>query len=378
MKNDPTNILLSELISRKSITPNDSGCQEIISKRLASIGFNCERMVFGDVTNLWARKGDERPVLCFAGHTDVVPPGPRVEWKSDPFVPTISKGNLYGRGAADMKSGVAAMVIAVENFFSKHSNYKGSIAFLITSDEEGLAELGTKKVIQTLLTRKETIDYCVIGEPTSSAILADTIRIGRRGSLTGKLTVFGIQGHVAYPQLASNPIRLSSQLISELLRIEWDKADENFPATSFEIVEIKSSSGTTNVIPGKLQAIFNFRYSPQRNHKDIKKQIKAILKKYKFNYDLEWNLSGEPFLTKKGSLVSVTKQAILESMGIETKLSTAGGTSDGRFIAPLGVEVVELGPVNASIHKINEHVALTDPPQLAKIYLRIAELLLVE
>ena len=378
MKNDPTNILLSELISRKSITPNDSGCQEIISKRLASIGFNCEQMVFGDVTNLWARKGDEKPVLCFAGHTDVVPPGPRVEWKSDPFIPTISKGNLYGRGAADMKSGVAAMVIAVENFFSKHSNYKGSIAFLITSDEEGVAELGTKKVIQTLLTRKETIDYCMIGEPTSSTTLADTIRIGRRGSLTGKLTVFGIQGHVAYPQLASNPIRLSSQLISELLSIEWDKADENFPATSFEIVEIKSSSGTTNVIPGKLQAIFNFRYSPQRNHKDIKKQIKAILKKYKFNYDLEWNLSGEPFLTKKGNLVSVTKQAILENIGIETKLSTAGGTSDGRFIAPLGVEVVELGPVNASIHKINEHVALTDPPQLAKIYLRIAELLLVE
>jgi len=378
MKNDPTNILLSELISRKSITPNDSGCQEIISKRLASIGFNCEQMVFGDVTNLWARKGDEKPVLCFAGHTDVVPPGPRVEWKSDPFIPTISKGNLYGRGAADMKSGVAAMVIAVENFFSKHSNYKGSIAFLITSDEEGAAKLGTKKVIQTLLTRKETIDYCVIGEPTSSATLADTIRIGRRGSLTGKLTVFGIQGHVAYPQLASNPIRLSSQLISELLSIEWDKADRNFPATSFEIVEIKSSSGATNVIPGKLQAIFNFRYSPQRNHKDIKKQIKAILKKYKFNYDLEWNLSGEPFLTKKGNLVSVTKQAILENIGIETKLSTAGGTSDGRFIAPLGVEVVELGPVNASIHKINEHVALTDPPQLAKIYLRIAELLLVE
>ena len=378
MKNDPTNILLSELISRKSITPNDSGCQEIISKRLASIGFNCEQMVFGDVTNLWARKGDEKPVLCFAGHTDVVPPGPRVEWKSDPFIPTISKGNLYGRGAADMKSGVAAMVIAVENFFSKHSNYKGSIAFLITSDEEGVAELGTKKVIQTLLTMKETIDYCIIGEPTSSATLADTIRIGRRGSLTGKLTVFGIQGHVAYPQLASNPIRLSSQLISELLSIEWDKADRNFPATSFEIVEIKSSSGTTNVIPGKLQAIFNFRYSPQRNHKDIKKQIKAILKKYKFNYDLEWNLSGEPFLTKKGSLVSVTKQAILENIGIETKLSTAGGTSDGRFIAPLGVEVVELGPVNASIHKINEHVALADPPQLAKIYLRIAELLLVE
>ena len=378
MKNDPTNILLSELISRKSITPNDSGCQEIISKRLASIGFNCEQMVFGDVTNLWARKGDEKPVLCFAGHTDVVPPGPRVEWKSDPFIPTISEGNLYGRGAADMKSGVAAMVIAVENFFSKHSNYKGSIAFLITSDEEGAAELGTKKVIQTLLTRKETIDYCMIGEPTSSTTLADTIRIGRRGSLTGKLTVFGIQGHVAYPQLASNPIRLSSQLISELLSIEWDKADENFPATSFEIVEIKSSSGTTNVIPGKLQAIFNFRYSPQRNHKDIKKQIKAILKKYKFNYDLEWNLSGEPFLTKKGSLVSVTKQAILENIGIETKLSTAGGTSDGRFIAPLGIEVVELGPVNASIHKINEHVALADPPQLAKIYLRIAELLLVE
>ena len=378
MKNDPTNILLSELISRKSITPNDSGCQEIISKRLASIGFNCEQMVFGDVTNLWARKGDEKPVLCFAGHTDVVPPGPRVEWKSDPFIPTISKGNLYGRGAADMKSGIAAMVIAVENFFSKHSNYKGSIAFLITSDEEGAAELGTKKVIQTLLTRKETIDYCMIGEPTSSTTLADTIRIGRRGSLTGKLTVFGIQGHVAYPQLASNPIRLSSQLISELLSIEWDKADENFPATSFEIVEIKSSSGTTNVIPEKLQAIFNFRYSPQRNHKDIKKQIKAILKKYKFNYDLEWNLSGEPFLTKKGSLVSVTKQAILENIGIETKLSTAGGTSDGRFIAPLGIEVVELGPVNASIHKINEHVALADPPQLAKIYLRIAELLLVE
>ncbi|MBH18242.1 MAG: succinyl-diaminopimelate desuccinylase [Gammaproteobacteria bacterium] len=378
MKNDPTNILLSELISRKSITPNDSGCQEIISKRLASIGFNCEQMVFGDVTNLWARKGDEKPVLCFAGHTDVVPPGPRVEWKSDPFIPTISKGNLYGRGAADMKSGIAAMVIAVENFFSKHSNYKGSIAFLITSDEEGVAELGTKKVIQTLLTRKETIDYCMIGEPTSSATLADTIRIGRRGSLTGKLTVFGIQGHVAYPQLASNPIRLSSQLISELLSIEWDKADDNFPATNFEIVEIKSSSGTTNVIPGKLQAIFNFRYSPQRNHKDIKKQIKAILKKYKFNYDLEWNLSGEPFLTKKGSLVSVTKQAILENIGIETKLSTAGGTSDGRFIAPLGIEVVELGPVNASIHKINEHVALADPPQLAKIYLRIAELLLVE
>ena len=370
--------LTKERVRKKSITPLDEGCQDLVAARLEKAGFHVEHLPFGEVSNLWATYGKGEKTLALLGHTDVVPTGPIEKWTNDPFEPTENKGLLFGRGAADMKSGVAAMVIAVENFFSKHSNYKGSIAFLITSDEEGAAELGTKKVIQTLLTRKETIDYCVIGEPTSSATLADTIRIGRRGSLTGKLTVFGIQGHVAYPQLASNPIRLSSQLISELLSIEWDKADETFPATSFEIVEIKSSSGATNVIPGKLQAIFNFRYSPQRNHKDIKKQIKAILKKYKFNYDLEWNLSGEPFLTKKGSLVSVTKQAILENIGIETKLSTAGGTSDGRFIAPLGVEVVELGPVNASIHKINEHVALADPPQLAKIYLRIAELLLVE
>jgi succinyl-diaminopimelate desuccinylase len=376
MLSDPTNALLCELIRRNSVTPDDAGCQEIISDRLSSIGFTCESMPFGAVRNLWARRGSDGPVLCFAGHTDVVPPGPRDEWGSDPFVPTPRDGNLYGRGAADMKSGLAAMVIAVEHFVERYPDHAGSIALLITSDEEGPARDGTLKVVETLIDRGESIDWCIVGEPSSSRTLGDVVRIGRRGSLTGKLVVRGTQGHVAYPQLADNPIRRFAPVLAAMLDTNWDSGNQHFPPTSFEIVEMESGANAPNVIPGELRARFNFRYSTEWTHQSLRQEVEALFERFDIRYSLDWHVSGEPFLTESGHLVDAVKQAVLEATGQEPELSTGGGTSDGRFISPAGADVVELGPVNESIHKIDEHVDLADPPRLAGMYLRIAELLL--
>jgi succinyl-diaminopimelate desuccinylase len=376
MSNDPTNALLCDLIKRVSVTPNDAGCQELITQRLGAIGFECESMPFGEVSNLWARHGSSGPLLCFAGHTDVVPPGPLDEWGSDPFSPTSKNGNLYGRGSADMKSGLAAMVVAAERFVARYPAHPGSLAFLITSDEEGPARDGTLKVVETLSARGESIDWCVVGEPSSSTTLGDVVRIGRRGSLTGKLIVKGTQGHVAYPQLADNPIRRFAPVLSALVDRSWDSGNEHFPPTSFEVVEMESGAGAPNVIPGQLRARFNFRYSTEWTHQSLRKEVEALFERFDIDYSLDWHLSGEPFLTKPGKLVSAVRQAVFEATGQEPELSTGGGTSDGRFISPAGADVVELGVVNQSIHKIDEHVDLEAPPKLADLYFRIAELLI--
>jgi succinyl-diaminopimelate desuccinylase len=376
MSNNPTNALLCDLIERVSVTPNDAGCQELIIERLGAIGFECESMPFGDVSNLWARRGNSGPLLCFAGHTDVVPSGPRDEWGSDPFSPTSKNGNLYGRGSADMKSGLAAMVVAAERFVALYPEHPGSLAFLITSDEEGPARDGTLKVVEALSARGESIDWCVVGEPSSSRTLGDVVRIGRRGSLTGKLVVKGTQGHVAYPQLADNPIRRFAPVLSALVDRNWDSGNEHFPPTSFEVVEMESGAGAPNVIPGELRARFNFRYSTEWTHQSLRKEVEALFERFDIDYFLDWHLSGEPFLTKPGKLISAVRQAVLDATGQEPELSTGGGTSDGRFISPAGADVVELGVVNQSIHKIDEHVDLEDPPKLADLYLRIAELLI--
>lgn len=375
MLKNPTNALLCELIKKRSVTPDDSGCQEIIADRLSAIGFDCEFMKFGAVSNLWARRGSSGPLLCFAGHTDVVPPGPLDDWISDPFSPTLKDGNLYGRGAADMKSGLAAMVVAVENFVARYPRHPGSIALLITSDEEGPAREGTLKVMEILTERGESIDWCIVGEPSSSKTLGDVVRIGRRGSLTGKLVVHGTQGHVAYPQLADNPIRRFAPVLSALLDTTWDSGNQHFPPTSFEVVEMESGAGAPNVIPGELRARFNFRYSTEWTHQSLMQEVEALFERFEINYSLNWHLSGEPFLTEAGPLVSAVCQAVSEATGQEPELSTGGGTSDGRFISPAGADVIELGPVNESIHKINEHVNVNDPPRLAGMYFRIAELL---
>jgi len=368
--------LLSELVKRTSITPDDAGCQQLLIERLEALGFECETMIFGDTTNLWARRGNTSPVLCYAGHTDVVPPGDTAEWSTDPFVPTVKDGKLYGRGAADMKSGLASMVVAVERFLQENANHKGSIALLITSDEEGPARDGTLKVMETLAGRGETIDWCVIGEPSSQESLGDLIRIGRRGSLSGMLTVSGIQGHVAYPHLADNPIRRFAPVLAELHEIEWDQGNKYFPPTSFQVVNIQSGIGAPNVTPAELSARFNFRYSTEWDHESLQKRIHEIFDAHDLNYELKWHLSGEPFLTEEGKLTGAVVQAVEEIVGSKPKLSTGGGTSDGRFISPVGVDVVELGPVSASIHKIDEHVNIEDVLQLTNMYQRIMELLL--
>ena len=378
MLDDPTNALLCELIKRRSVTPDDAGCQELIAARLSAIGFNCESMPFGEVSNLWARRGNDGPVLCFAGHTDVVPAGPTDAWQSDPFSPTVKDGNLYGRGSADMKSGLAAMVVAAERFVARHPDHPGSLAFLITSDEEGPARDGTLEVIKALKNRGEHIDWCVLGEPSSQQTLGDIVRIGRRGSLTGKLLVHGTQGHVAYPQLADNPIRRFAPVMAALLDTTWDEGNAHFPPTSFEIVEIEGGAGAPNVIPGELRARFNFRYSTQWNHQTLRQEVEKLFEKFDITYTLDWHLSGEPFLTEAGQLIDAVQQAVIETTGQTPELSTGGGTSDGRFISPAGAAVVELGPVNASIHKIDEHVDINDPPRLTDMYLRIAELLLIK
>jgi len=373
---DPALQLLGELIRRRSVTPDDAGCQDVIAGRLSAVDFECETLRFGDVTNLWARRGTSAPVFCFAGHTDVVPPGDTGDWQSDPFEPDIRDGNLFGRGSADMKSGLAAMVVAVERFVRATPDHAGSIAFLITSDEEGRAQDGTLRVMQALTERGESIDWCVIGEPSSQARLGDVLRIGRRGSLSGILEVRGVQGHVAYPHLADNPIRRFAPVLAELHGIEWDNGNEYFPPTSFQVVNISSGVGAPNVTPAVLQARFNFRYSTEWNHDSLKQRVHSILDAHDLDYELDWHLSGEPFLTKPGTLIDAVREAVRAHTGVDPELSTGGGTSDGRFIAPAGVDVVELGPVSQSIHKIDEHVRVDDVPVLASMYRRILELLL--
>ncbi len=358
------------------MTPDDAGCQELLIERLEAAGFICESMPFSDVSNLWARRGSDGPVLCFAGHTDVVPPGAADAWESDPFEAEIRDGNLFGRGAADMKSGLAAMIVAIERFVAAHPDHRGSVSLLITSDEEGVARDGTLKVIETLGQRDETIDWCVIGEPSSLRSLADVVRIGRRGSLSAKLTIKGVQGHVAYPNHVDNPIRRFAPVLAELHNTVWDKGNENFPPTSFQVVDLRSSSGFANVTPQELKARFNFRYSTEWTYDELQKEVVRILDESDIDYEVAWHLSGEPFLTGPGALIDAVENAVKEQTGNAPELSTGGGTSDGRFIAPSGAQVVELGPVNASIHKVNEHVKVDDIPRLAEIYRQLMENLL--
>ena len=367
--------LLCDLVSRPSLTPDDAGCQQVLIERLTAMGFACETLVFGDVTNLWARRGKSAPLLCFAGHTDVVPTGDESEWSSAPFEPTFKDGHLYGRGCADMKSGLAAMIVAFEQFLAAHPEPDGSLALLVTSDEEGHARDGTVKVIEALGARDEHIDWCVLGEPSSQESLGDTIRIGRRGSLSGLLTIKGTQGHVAYPQLADNPIRRFAPLLAELHEVNWDQGNESFPPTSFQVVEVQSSAGAPNVTPAELNARFNFRYSTEWSHDTLKNRVRQILDAHDIDYSLKWHLSGEPFLTQPGKLIDAVSQAVKELAGNAPELSTGGGTSDGRFISPAGTDVVELGPVNATIHKIDEHVRVDDVIALTAMYRRIMELL---
>lgn len=372
-----TLVLTQQLIALPSVTPADHGCQRLIAERLAPLGFKAEYLNFEEVENLWLRRGTEGPVFCFAGHTDVVPTGPLTAWDSPPFQPEIRDGLLYGRGAADMKGSIAAFVIAAENFVREHPEHQGSIAMLITSDEEGPSKHGTVKVVETLEARHEKITWCLVGEPSSSQQLGDMIKNGRRGSLNAKLTVHGKQGHVAYPQLADNPIHRVAPALAELAAEVWDHGNEFFPPTSFQISNLNAGTGANNVIPGSLEALINFRFSTELTEEEIKQRTTAILNKYVKNYYLEWSLSGQPFLTAQGKLVAATVKAIQEILNIETELSTSGGTSDGRFIAPTGAEVLELGPCNASIHQINECVNINDLSKLARLYQRILEILLL-
>ena len=344
--------------------------------RLTAIGFECESMPFGDVSNFWARRGTSAPVLCFAGHTDVVPPGAIDEWTSDPFEPNVRDDSIYGRGSADMKGGLAAMIVALESFVAANPDHDGSLAMLITSDEEGAARDGTLKVIEALGARDESIDWCVIGEPSSAQTLGDIVRIGRRGSLSGQLTVRGVQGHVAYPQLADNPIRRFAPVLADLHTIEWDQGNEYFPPTIFQVVSIEANGGASNVTPSELIARFNIRYSTVWNYESLQKRVHEVFDTYDIDYELDWHLSGEPFLTEPGKLTDAVSQAVEDQTGVAPELSTGGGTSDGRFIAPAGVDVVELGPVNASIHKVDEHVSIEDVIALSGIYRRVIELLL--
>ncbi len=365
-----------QLVALPSVTPDDGGCQELIAARLAAAGFAIERLAYNDVTNLWARHGQSAPVLCFAGHTDVVPPGDLAQWQSEPFMPTERDGLLYGRGTADMKSGLAAMIDAAIDFVTAHPKHPGSIAFLITSDEEGRARDGTLRVMETLAGRGEKIDWCVIGEPSCASQLGDTIRIGRRGSLSGMLTVQGVEGHVAYPQLASNPIQLIAPVIHELYSTPLDHGNEFFPPSSFQVVKIEAGEGAPNVIPGKLFTRFNIRYSTVWTYQRLQQHIESVLTRHGLKYELRWHLSGEPFLTPAGRLTDEVATAVRTVTGCQPELSTGGGTSDGRFIAPYGTHVVEFGPVNASIHKLNEHVALADIDRMKAVFRSIAERML--
>lgn len=365
-----------DLINRRSVTPEDAGCQDMMKDWLAELGFNNETMVFEDTTNLWSRRGNDGPVFCFAGHTDVVPSGPESAWKTPPFSATEIDGVLYGRGAADMKGSLAAMLTATRQFVNDYPDHHGSIAFLITSDEEGPFINGTTRVIDTLEARNEKIKWCIVGEPSSTDTVGDVVKNGRRGSLTGDLIVKGIQGHVAYPHLAKNPVHDASPALAELANAHWDNGNDFFPPTSFQISNIHAGTGAGNVIPGELHVCFNFRFSTEVTDRELIKRVEAILARHNLDYEIKWTFNGQPFLTDKGDLVEAAQKAISSEMDFDTELSTAGGTSDGRFIAPTGAQVVELGPVNASIHKIDEHVRIQDLYHLERIYYRIMEHLL--
>lgn len=365
-----------QLIERESVTPEDQGCQRLIAERLEAAGFTVEHLRYGDVDNLWARRGSAEPVFCFAGHTDVVPPGPEEDWESPPFEAVIRDGMLYGRGAADMKSALAAMVDATTEFVGEKPAHKGSIAFLITSDEEGPAQEGTKKVMRTLAERKEAIDWCVIGEPSSTADLGDVVKVGRRGSLSGMLTVHGVQGHVAYPQLADNPIERFAPVLAELYALKLDDGNQFFPPSSFQVVQLKSGTGFPNVTPGELFTRFNFRYSTVWDHAGIKTRIQEILDSHKLNYTLDWHLSGEPFLTEGGPLIEAVQHAVKHVTGLDPVLATTGGTSDGRFISPAGADVVEFGAINATIHKNNESIRVDDIDRMKETFKEILRRLL--
>ena len=368
--------LTQDLIARNSVTPADAGCQRVMCERLAALGFTIEPLKYGNVENFWAKRGQQGPVFCFAGHTDVVPTGPLEEWRSDPFVPTIRDGMLYGRGAADMKSALAAMITATEAFVRKHPKHRGAIAYLITSDEEGPSVDGTKKVVETLTARGERIDFCLVGEPSSDKILGDTLKIGRRGSLSGRLTVHGVQGHVAYPDAAENPVHTLAPAMAELTRRVWDQGDQFFQPTTFQISNLNAGTGAPNVIPGELKARFNLRYSPVQTLDGLRTTVEDILRKHRVRFTLEWYVSGEPFYTPPGSLSEAAGAAVHSVTGVAPKLSTGGGTSDGRFIAPMGAQVVELGVINATIHKVNESVRVEDIDTLHRIYCRLLENLL--
>ena len=360
--------LTQELIEKQSVTPADDGCQPLMAERLSNIGFTCESLPAEEVLNLWATRGNEGPLLVFAGHTDVVPPGPLEYWDSDPFTPTERDGFLFGRGAADMKSSLAAMIVATESFIAKHPNHKGRIGFLITADEEGPAVYGTRHVVDTLMARGESIDWCVVGEPSSTARLGDTIKNGRRGSINATLTIKGKQGHVAYPHLADNPMHKAFEVLQRLSALEWDQGNDFFDPTQLQFSNIQSGTGATNVIPGELTAIFNLRFSTEITADGIKEKCQTVLDESGVDYEIDWQLSGNPFLTEPGKLVEAARKSILDVTGIETSLSTGGGTSDGRFIAKMGGQIIELGVINESIHQRNEHVLISDIPKLAAIY----------
>ena len=360
--------LTKKLISRNSITPDDKGCQQLLINYLEPLGFVTEKMRFDDVDNIWLRKGTKSPLFCFAGHTDVVPTGAESDWDSNPFEPEIRNGLLYGRGTADMKGSIAAFTIATSRFVKKHPNHNGSIACLITSDEEGPATNGTVKVIETLEARNEKIDWCLVGEPSSTKRVGDIVKNGRRGSLGCKLTIIGKQGHVAYPHLASNPIHLAAPMLAELIAMKWDQGNDFFPPTTFQVSNYNSGTGATNVIPSTAEIIFNFRFSTEVTADELKQGVVNLLEKHQLSYDIEWNLSGLPFLTAEGELVAAAVKAIQKVVGIQTELSTSGGTSDGRFIAPTGAQVLELGPLNATIHQVNECVSIEDLDTLEEIY----------
>ncbi|MEA3149876.1 MAG: succinyl-diaminopimelate desuccinylase [Gammaproteobacteria bacterium] len=368
--------LTQELISRASVSPTDAGCQALMIERLEAIGFSVENMRFGPVDNFWAKRGSAGPVFCFAGHTDVVPTGPLDDWQTDPCSPVIKDGILYGRGAADMKSGLAAMLTASEEFVQRHPEHDGTIAFLITSDEEGPSVDGTRRVVEVLREREENIDWCLVGEPSSETQLGDTIKIGRRGSLSGRLTVHGIQGHIAYPQFANNPIHALAPALAELTSRTWDQGNEHFQPTSFQVSNISAGTGAPNVIPGELKARFNLRFSTVQTVEGLKATVEALLQKHRVNYSLEWFVSGYPFLTVPGDLSQAATRAVHEQLHLTPKLSTGGGTSDGRFIAPMGAQVIELGVNNATIHKVNECVRVEDVDHLHRMYYRTLELLL--
>jgi len=377
MKESPTLELSKSLIARASVTPDDLGCQKLIAERLAALGFTIENLKFGETDNLWARLGNETPCFTFAGHTDVVPSGPESDWATPPFTPTIKNGVLYGRGAADMKSSIAAMVTATERFLTDTPKLNGSIAFLITSDEEGPATDGTVRVVKTLQERNEEITWCLVGEPSSTNKVGDVIKNGRRGSLGARLTVYGQQGHVAYPHLADNPIHAISPALTELCASSWDNGNKHFPPTTFQISNLNAGTGATNVIPGEIVVELNFRFSTEVTVQQLQATVEEILDRHNLNYKIEWVLSGQAFITEQGELVSATQAAVKKVCQYETELSTAGGTSDGRFIAPTGSQVVELGPVNASIHQIDENVNIEELDLLSSIYEEILNRLMV-